>query len=114
VLKQVVVNRQTLRFQAVDRSFQAQHHPDRRLLVAAEQTRRERWIPATQKAARALTYFISPFVKRPLYVAEQPSSFKVESGILADVSPTLLFLLDLKQPAEMTGRNLVDSRQRRV
>ena len=47
-----------------------------------------------------------------LYVAEQPSSFKVESGILADVSPTLLFLLDLKQPAEMTGRNLVYPRQR--
>jgi 2,3-bisphosphoglycerate-independent phosphoglycerate mutase len=47
-----------------------------------------------------------------LYVAEQSSSCKVESGILADVSPTLLFLLDLKQPAEMTGRNLVDSRQK--
>ena len=47
-----------------------------------------------------------------LYVAEQPSNFKVESGILADVSPTLLFLLDLKQPAEMTGRNLVEPRQR--
>jgi 2,3-bisphosphoglycerate-independent phosphoglycerate mutase len=47
-----------------------------------------------------------------LYVAEQPSNFKVQSGILADVSPTLLFLLDLKQPAEMTGRNLVDPRQR--
>ena len=46
-----------------------------------------------------------------LYVAEQPSNFKVESGILADVSPTLLFLLHLKQPAEMTGRNLVDPRQ---
>ena len=46
-----------------------------------------------------------------LYVAEQPSNFKVESGILADVSPTLLFLLHLKQPAEMTGRNLVDPPQ---
>ena len=45
-----------------------------------------------------------------LYVA--PSHFKVENGILADVSPTLLFLLDLKQPAEMTGRNLVYPRQR--
>ena len=42
-----------------------------------------------------------------LYVAEQLSNFKVESGILADVSPTLLFLLHLKQPAEMTGRNLL-------
>jgi hypothetical protein len=31
----------------------------------------------------------------------------VESGILADVAPTLLFLLGLEQPAEMTGRNLI-------
>jgi len=46
-----------------------------------------------------------------LYVAEQSSNFKVKSGTLADVSPTLLFLLHLKQPAEMTGRNLVDPRQ---
>jgi 2,3-bisphosphoglycerate-independent phosphoglycerate mutase len=31
----------------------------------------------------------------------------VEDGILADVAPTLLFLLGLPQPAEMTGRNLI-------
>ncbi len=44
-----------------------------------------------------------------LYVAERATSFKVESGILADVSPTLLFLLELDQPAQMTGRNLLSS-----
>ncbi len=32
---------------------------------------------------------------------------RVESGILADVAPTILALLGLPQPAEMTGRNLV-------
>ena len=42
-----------------------------------------------------------------IYVAERAPNFKVESGILADVSPTLLFLLELDQPAEMTGRSLV-------
>jgi 2,3-bisphosphoglycerate-independent phosphoglycerate mutase len=46
-----------------------------------------------------------------LNVGEKPSNFKVESGTLADVSATLLFLLNLKQPAEMTGRNLLDPRQ---
>jgi 2,3-bisphosphoglycerate-independent phosphoglycerate mutase len=34
----------------------------------------------------------------------------VESGILADVAPTLLFLLGLKQPEEMTGHNLISPR----
>jgi 2,3-bisphosphoglycerate-independent phosphoglycerate mutase len=45
-----------------------------------------------------------------LYVAERAKDFKVDSGILADISPTLLFLLGLKQPAEMTGHNLVTAR----
>ena len=44
-----------------------------------------------------------------IYVAERATNFKVESGILADVSPTLLFLLELDQPAQMTGRNLLSS-----
>ena len=34
-------------------------------------------------------------------------SIEVKPGILADVAPTLLFLLGLPQPKEMTGRNLV-------
>ena len=46
-----------------------------------------------------------------LYVAEQAKDIQVESGILADVSPTLLSLLGLKQPAEMTGRNLLSARK---
>jgi 2,3-bisphosphoglycerate-independent phosphoglycerate mutase len=42
-----------------------------------------------------------------IYVAENASRFRIEDGILADVAPTLLFLLDLPQPKEMTGRNLL-------
>jgi 2,3-bisphosphoglycerate-independent phosphoglycerate mutase len=42
-----------------------------------------------------------------LYVADDAAGAKLESGILADVAPTLLALLGLEQPAEMTGRNLV-------
>ena len=42
-----------------------------------------------------------------IYVAEDAGSFRVEPGILADVAPTLLRLLGLPQPAEMTGRNLL-------
>jgi 2,3-bisphosphoglycerate-independent phosphoglycerate mutase len=42
-----------------------------------------------------------------IYVAENAGGFRVEDGILADVAPTLLFLLDLPQPKEMTGHNLL-------
>jgi 2,3-bisphosphoglycerate-independent phosphoglycerate mutase len=42
-----------------------------------------------------------------IYVAEDSDQFRVDNGILADVAPTLLFLLGLPQPREMTGRNLL-------
>jgi 2,3-bisphosphoglycerate-independent phosphoglycerate mutase len=32
-----------------------------------------------------------------------------EGGILADVAPTVLALLGIEQPAEMTGRSLIAS-----
>jgi 2,3-bisphosphoglycerate-independent phosphoglycerate mutase len=42
-----------------------------------------------------------------IYVAENAREFRVDNGILADVAPTLLSLLGLPQPKEMTGRNLL-------
>ena len=42
-----------------------------------------------------------------IYVAKGAEGFRVEDGILADVAPTILFLLGLPQPKEMTGRNLL-------
>lgn len=42
-----------------------------------------------------------------IYVAKDAASFSCQNGILADVAPTLLFLLGLPQPKEMTGRNLL-------
>jgi 2,3-bisphosphoglycerate-independent phosphoglycerate mutase len=41
-----------------------------------------------------------------LHVSPQPGA-KIGSGILADVAPTLLGLLGVVQPAEMTGRDLL-------
>ena len=43
-----------------------------------------------------------PFV----YVTSDPSA-KVSDGILADVAPSLLHVIGLEQPKEMTGRNLI-------
>jgi 2,3-bisphosphoglycerate-independent phosphoglycerate mutase len=47
------------------------------------------------------------FLVHFIYVAKDAGDFRVEDGILADVAPTLLSLLDLPVPPEMTGRNLV-------
>ena len=42
-----------------------------------------------------------------VYVSPDAAQFRCEDGILADVAPTLLFLLGMPQPAEMSGRNLL-------
>src|SRR5881296_2958534 len=42
-----------------------------------------------------------------IYVAKDAKKFRCKDGILADVAPTLLFLLGLPQPKEMTGHNLL-------
>ncbi|MDQ6861488.1 MAG: 2,3-bisphosphoglycerate-independent phosphoglycerate mutase, partial [Verrucomicrobiota bacterium] len=42
-----------------------------------------------------------------IYVAQDAAEFRLEDGILADVAPTLLFLLGLPKPAEMTGHSLL-------
>lgn len=41
------------------------------------------------------------------YVADDAKSRKVEDGILADVAPTLLDMMGLEQPDEMTGKSLI-------
>ncbi len=47
---------------------------------------------------------------RVFYVADDAKNFTVHDGILADVAPTLLSLLGIPQPAEMTGRSLLDAK----
>jgi 2,3-bisphosphoglycerate-independent phosphoglycerate mutase len=45
-----------------------------------------------------------------LYVANDASNFRLKDGILADIAPTLLALLDLPKPKEMTGNSLLEER----
>jgi 2,3-bisphosphoglycerate-independent phosphoglycerate mutase len=42
-----------------------------------------------------------------IYVAHNAARFRCEDGILADVAPTLLSLMEMPPPPEMTGRNLL-------
>ena len=43
-----------------------------------------------------------PFV----YVTENKNA-KVENGVLADVAPSILHILGMAQPADMTGKDLI-------
>jgi len=43
-----------------------------------------------------------------IYVADDADQYKVNDGILADFAPTLLQMLGLKQPAEMTGKSMLE------
>ena len=44
-----------------------------------------------------------------VYVGEPPVTFRPGTGKLADIAPTLLTLMDLPQPAEMTGSSLIEA-----
>lgn len=46
-----------------------------------------------------------------IYVGSDSDSKQLRSGILADVAPTLLDLLGLQKPIEMTGRTLLSGKQ---
>ena len=42
-----------------------------------------------------------------VYVTENKDT-RIADGVLADVAPSILHIMGLRQPAEMTGRNLID------
>lgn len=42
-----------------------------------------------------------------IYVSENKNA-KVKDGILADVAPSILHIMELEQPKEMTGKNLIE------
>jgi 2,3-bisphosphoglycerate-independent phosphoglycerate mutase len=46
-----------------------------------------------------------------IYVAANAPEYRLKDGILADVAPTLLELLDLPTPKEMTGHSLLERKQ---
>jgi 2,3-bisphosphoglycerate-independent phosphoglycerate mutase len=43
----------------------------------------------------------------PAIVTSQGIVLRAEDGILADVAPTLLEMLGIEAPAQMTGRSLI-------
>ena len=43
-----------------------------------------------------------------VYVGEDADDVTLRDGILADIAPTLLDMLDLEKPASMTGKTLIE------
>jgi len=43
----------------------------------------------------------------PCILVSDNKSLKISSGRLADVAPSLLYLMGIQPPAEMTGQNLI-------
>jgi 2,3-bisphosphoglycerate-independent phosphoglycerate mutase len=42
-----------------------------------------------------------------VYIGQRPVRFTADGGVLADVAPSLLTLMGISQPREMTGRSLL-------
>jgi 2,3-bisphosphoglycerate-independent phosphoglycerate mutase len=76
---------------------------DGKALVTADHGNCEQMRNADGSPNTAHTSYLVHFI----YVAREAKKFRCEDGILADVAPTLLFLLGLPQPKEMTGHNLL-------
>ena len=76
---------------------------DGKALITADHGNCEQMRNSDGSPNTAHTRYLVHFV----YVARDAAKFRCEDGILADVAPTLLFLLGLPQPKEMTGHNLL-------
>jgi len=46
-----------------------------------------------------------------VYIGRRQCALDPAGGILADIAPSLLYLMGLQQPAEMTGHSLVDCQE---
>lgn len=73
------------------------------LLILADHGNCERMINPDKSAHTAHTTNLV----HVLYVAKDAQKYHIQDGILADVAPTLLALLEVPQPVEMTGHNLI-------
>lgn len=43
----------------------------------------------------------------PIWLFNAPANYKIKSGILADLAPSLLELMNIPQPSEMTGESII-------
>jgi len=81
------------------------------LLITADHGNCEQMLDLSAQTAQPHTAHTSNTV--PLLMVNAPDpKVRLADGVLADLAPTLLNLLALPQPVEMTGRNLIDIGER--
>ena len=80
---------------------EVQKHPDDVLLVTADHGNADVMFDETGKVNTAHTTNPVPFVVREKGISLHP-------GRMADIAPTILRTIGIEQPAEMTGRCLID------
>lgn len=49
----------------------------------------------------------------PIWLFNAPDNYSIKNGILADLAPSLLELMEIPQPAEMTGESLIVKEEKR-
>lgn len=77
------------------------------VLITADHGNAEQKInPSTGQISTEHTNNPVPFIA--IHSSFQGRLVKLQSGILADIAPTILSLFDMLKPAEMTGRNLLE------
>jgi 2,3-bisphosphoglycerate-independent phosphoglycerate mutase len=74
-------------------------------LVTADHGNAEQMLDEQGKPYTAHTTYQVPFI----YVGNDHAKWKLKPGILADIAPTMLQILGLPQPDEMTGTSLLTS-----
>jgi 2,3-bisphosphoglycerate-independent phosphoglycerate mutase len=74
-----------------------------RVLLIADHGNAEKMVAESGGAHTAHTLNPVPCI----YIGRDSKDYSIENGILADVAPTLVSLLGLKNPAEFTGKNLL-------
>jgi 2,3-bisphosphoglycerate-independent phosphoglycerate mutase len=72
-------------------------------IITADHGNAEQMVDAT--SAQAHTAHTTNLV--PIWLFNAPANYGLRSGILADLAPSLLDLMNIPQPAEMTGESLI-------
>jgi 2,3-bisphosphoglycerate-independent phosphoglycerate mutase len=77
------------------------------LIITSDHGTVEEWLYANGAVNTGHTKNPAPFILADFSSKDQKSWHLKQEGDLADVAPTLLELLDLKKPLEMTGESLI-------
>jgi len=89
--------------ECVGRAVKAVDEVDGQLFICADHGNAEKLIDEDGEPFTAHTTNPVPFI----LVNADPSYKLREGGCLADIAPTLLEIMGLPQPAEMTGKSLI-------